>query len=140
MDGKTFRTCKSSEDVLNIDELGSFFKTLPQKGPVEKETKGRGKKQSKKRCTCVLFAAANGSKVCDPIIIWRSKKPRCFKKLKNIYRQNGVHYFANAKAWMTNNEIMQEVLKMLDEKIIAKGNYYQFFTTHPLIPTFFRKV
>ena len=74
----------SLEDVLNMDELGLFFKTLSQKGLAEKGKKGRGGKQSKKRCTVALFVAANGSKVCDPIVIWRSKKPRCFKKLKNI--------------------------------------------------------
>ena len=91
----------SLEDVLNMDELELFFKTLPQKGLVEKGKKGRGGKQSKKRCTVALFVAANGSKVCNPIAVWRSKKPRCFKKLKNIYRPHGVHYFANAKAWMT---------------------------------------
>ena len=74
----------SLEDVLNMDELGLYLKTLPQKGLVEKGRKERGRKQNKKRCTVVLFVAANGSKVCDPIVIWRSKKPRCFKKLKNI--------------------------------------------------------
>ena len=56
------------------------FKTLPQKGLVEKGKKGKGGKQSKMRCTVALFVAANGSKVCDPIVVWRSKKPRCFKK------------------------------------------------------------
>ena len=38
----------SLEDVLNMDELGLCFKTLPQKGYVEKGKKGRGGKQSKK--------------------------------------------------------------------------------------------
>ena len=65
-----------------------------------------------------MFVATNGSKVCNPIVVWRSKKPRCFKKLKNIYRPHGVHYFASAKAWMIT-EIMQEVLKKLDKKMIA---------------------
>ena len=87
----------SLEGVLNMDELGLFFKTLPQKGLAEKSKKGRDGKRSKKRCTVALFVAANGSTVCDPIVIWRSKKPRCFKKLKNFYRPPGVHYFANAK-------------------------------------------
>ena len=108
----------SLEDVLNMDELGLFFKTLPLKGLVEKGKKGRGGKQSKKPCTVALFVAANGSKVCDPIVVWRSKKPCCFKKLKNIYRPHGVFYFTNAKAWMTT-EIMQEVFKMLDKRMIA---------------------
>ena len=68
------------EDVLNIDELGLIFKTLPQKGLAEKRKKGRNRKQSKKRCTVALFVAANGSTVCDPIVVRRSKKPGCFKK------------------------------------------------------------
>ena len=38
----------SFKDVLNIDKLGLFFRTLPQKGLVEKRKKGRGGKQSKK--------------------------------------------------------------------------------------------
>ena len=36
--------------------------------------------------TVALFVAANGSKVCDLIVVSTSKKLRCFKKLKNIYR------------------------------------------------------
>ena len=80
-----------------MDELGLFFKTLPQKGLAEKWKKGRGGKQSKKQCTVALFVVANGSTVCDPAVVWRSKKPRCFKKLKNIYHPHGAHYFANAK-------------------------------------------
>ena len=53
----------SPEDILNMDELGLFFKTLPQKGLVEKDKKGRGGKQSRRRCTVALFVAADGSKV-----------------------------------------------------------------------------
>ena len=32
------------EDILNMDERGLFFKTLPQKGLAEKEKKGQGGK------------------------------------------------------------------------------------------------
>ena len=38
----------SLENVLNLDELESFFKTHSQKGLVEKGKKRRGGKQSKK--------------------------------------------------------------------------------------------
>ena len=124
----------SLEDAQDMDELGLFLKTLPQKGLVEKGKKGRGGKQSKKRCTVALFVATNGSKVCDLIVVWRSKKPRCFEKLRNIYHPHGVNYFANAKAWMTT-EIIQEVLKMLDKKIIAKGrNVLLFLDNAPSRP------
>lgn len=63
----------------------------PQKGLAEKGKKGRGGKQSKRRCTIALIVADNGSmfdiiwsKLCDHIVIWISKKPCCFKNLTNI--------------------------------------------------------
>ena len=65
-----------------------------------------------------MFVAADGSKACDPIVLWRSKKPGYFKNLTNISRPHGVYYLANAKVWMAA-EIMQEVLRILDEKMIA---------------------
>ena len=123
----------SLEDVLNMDELGLFFKTMSHNGLAEKGRKGRGGKQSKKRCTVALFVAANSSKVCEPIVVWRSKKPRCFKKLKNIYRPHGVYYFANAKAWMTT-EIMQEGLKMNKTMIAEGGNILLFLENSPSHP------
>ena len=57
--------------------------------------------------------------MCDPIVIWRSKKPRCFKRVKDISRPHGVHYFANTKAWMTT-EIMQKILTLLEKKMVAE--------------------
>ena len=108
------------EYVLNMDELGLFFITLPQKGVVEKRKKSRGGKQIKKQCTITLFVAANDSMVCGPIAVWRFKKLCCFKNLTNISRRHSVRCFANAKACMTT-EIMQELLKMLDKKMIAEG-------------------
>lgn len=114
------------DNILNMDELGLFFKTLPNKGLVQKGKKGRGGKQSKKRCTVALFVAADGSKVCDPIVIWRYKNPRCFKTLKNKFRPNGVYYFGNKKAWMTT-EIMKEILKILDTKMIAQQRHVQLY-------------
>ena len=59
----------SLENVLNTDELGLFFKALPQKGLVGNRKKGRGGKQSKKRCTVALLVVTNVSKVCDLICI-----------------------------------------------------------------------
>ena len=108
-----------------MDELGLSFRTLPHKGLVENEEKGRGGKQSKKQCTVALFVAANGSKVFDPIFVWRSQKSRCLAKLKKIYHPHGVHYFVNAKAWITT-KITQKVLKVLDKKMIAGREMFCF--------------
>ena len=45
----------------NMDELGLFFETLPNKGLVEKEKSSRGGNQSKKRMTIPVFVAADDS-------------------------------------------------------------------------------
>ena len=59
-----------------------------------------------------------GKKVDEPVIIWKSKKPRCFKNLKrrDLIRSLGFHYFANNKTWM-NSKIISHVLKRLDRKM-----------------------
>ena len=57
------------EYVLNMDELGLFFITLPQKGVVEKRKKSRGGKQIKKQCTITLFVAANGSMIQKALLL-----------------------------------------------------------------------
>ena len=106
------------EDVWNMDELGLFFKLLPNKGLIEKTKSKIGGKKSKVRLTAAFFVSAAGQKVDEPVIIWKSKKPRCFHNMKNndFSRPLGVHYFSNKKAWM-NGEIMSNVLKRHDRKM-----------------------
>ena len=106
------------EDVWNMDELGLFFKLLPDKGLIEKTKSKNGGKKSKVRLTVAFFVNAAGQKVDEPVIIWKSKKPRCFRNMKNndLSRPLGVHYFSNKKARM-NDEIMSEVLKRHDHKM-----------------------
>ena len=106
------------EDIWNMDELGLFFKLLPDKGMTEKAKSKKGGKKAKVCLTVTFFVNADGQKVDEPVIIWKSKKPRCFKNLKgrDLSRTLGVHYFATDKAWM-NSEIMSDVLKRLDRKM-----------------------
>ena len=124
------------EDTLNMDELRLFFNTMPQKGLVENGKKSWEGKPSKKRCTIALFVAANGSKVCGPNVVWRSKNSPWFRNLTSISHTHGVSYFSNAKAWMTTRR-MEEVLRMLDKKMIAGGRKVLLFldiaTSHPNI-------
>ena len=42
--------------------------------------------------------AANGSKFSEPIVIWKSKSPRCFKNLQDKARPSMVHYFSIEKS------------------------------------------
>ena len=73
----------SLENIWNMDESGCFFKVLPDKELVEKGKQAKGGKKSKQRLAVAFFVNAAGETVDQPIVIWKSKLPRCFKKLKD---------------------------------------------------------
>ena len=101
-----------------MDETGYFFKALPEKGLAEKKSQTRGGKKSKTRPAIAFFVSAAGEKVIEPIVIWRSAKPRCFKKLVKPKRPYDVHYYSSQKSWMTS-EIMDSVLTKINRKMAA---------------------
>ena len=88
-----------------MDESDCFFKALPDKGLVEKGKQAKGGKILKQQLTVAFFVNAAGEKVYQPIIIWKSKIPRCFKKLQDPSRPANVHSFSNPKSWM-NSQVM----------------------------------
>ena len=69
----------------------------------------KARKELKKQMTAMLIVAADGSFVFEPVAIWRSKVPRCFRSLKDPSRTMSVHYFSNSKTWM-NSDIMGTAL------------------------------
>ena len=73
-------------------------------------------KKAKVRLKFAFFANADGQKVDEPVIIWKSKKPRCFKNKKGRDLSRPLAVLANNKAWM-NSEVMSDVLKRLDGKV-----------------------
>ena len=105
-------------DIWNMDETGYFFKALPEKGLAEKKSQTRGGKKSKTRPAIAFFVSAAGEKVIEPIVIWRSAKPRCFKKLVKPKRPYDVHYYSSQKSWMTS-EIMDSALTKINRKMAA---------------------
>ena len=78
-------------DIWNMDETGCFFKALPEKGLVEKKNQARGGKKSKTRLTIAFFVNAAGEKAIKPLVVWRSKTPRCFKNIKSSCRPHDIH-------------------------------------------------
>ena len=68
----------SSENIWNLDKSVCFFKTLRNKGLVEKDKQGKGSKKSKQRFTIAFFVNAAGQKVEEPVVIWKSEILRCF--------------------------------------------------------------
>ena len=109
------------ENVWNMDETGQFWKALPDKSLSEAGKRCRGGKKAKQRCTWAFFVHAAGSKE-EPIVIGkRSKKPRCFKHLKDKTKPYKCRYFSNSKAWM-RTEIMVNVLTKLNGRLKREGS------------------
>ena len=100
-----------------MNESGCFFKALPDKGLVQKGKQAKGGKKSKQLLTVAFFVNAAGEKVDQPIVIWKSKLPRCFMKLQDPSRPAKVHYFLNHKSWMTS-EVMEAVLARFNRKLV----------------------
>nr|XP_042907519.1 tigger transposable element-derived protein 2-like [Parasteatoda tepidariorum] len=66
----------------------------------------QGCKTSKERLTMLCCASMTGTKE-KLLVIGKSKKPRCFKGVKNL----PVDYFANKRAWMTTTIFNEWLLK-----------------------------
>ena len=104
-----------ANDVWNLDETGCFYKALPDKGFGQRKKICKGGKKAKQRLTIAFIANAAGGKE-PPIVIWKSKKPRCFKGITKC--QLPVQYFDQPNAWMSG-EILHEVLAKLNRKLLA---------------------
>ena len=124
----------SLENIWNMVESGCFLKALLDKGLVEKGKQAQGSKKSKQRLTVAFFVNAAGEKVEEPIVIWKSKLSRCFKKLQDPSRPANVHYFSNPKSWMTS-EVMAAVLARFKRKLVFEDRKVILFldnaTCHP---------
>ncbi|GBN43016.1 Tigger transposable element-derived protein 4 [Araneus ventricosus] len=101
-----------SENIFNADETALFFQCLPQKTLTFKKEKCFGGKQSKARLTIMLSANMTGHQKLKPLVIGRSKNPRCFKGAKPLE----VDYDFNKKSWMTS-EICEKWVQKLDKRI-----------------------
>lgn len=71
------------KDILNVDELALFFKVLPDKTLVERPRKCKGGQKPKQRLTATFFVASDGSKVGEPVVIWKSQLRKCFQIFQN---------------------------------------------------------
>ena len=120
------------EDVFNADEMGLYFRALPQGSLVVKGDPSRGTKTSKDRITVLLACSSSGEKL-TPLVIGKSKRPRCFPK--NFTSSTlPVHYHHNKKAWMTCS-IFQSWLERLNTKMKADNRKILLFidncSAHP---------
>jgi hypothetical protein len=89
------------EDIYNADETGLFYRTVPDKTVVYAKDDAHGMKKKKDRVTILLCANADGTDKRKPLMIGKSKMPRCFKG-KDMDKLD-VTYHANVSAWMNCN-------------------------------------
>ena len=108
----------SADDIWNLDETGCFWRALPDKGFNQRAKDCKGGKQSKQRITVTFIVNAAGASEAKPIVIWKSDKPRCFKKVNKS--QLPVQYFSQKKAWMTG-DILDQVLSKIDRSLRVNG-------------------
>ena len=96
------------ENVFNMDETG-FFRCLPDSTLSHVSESCKGGKQGKNRLTVVLTCSALGEKL-KPMIIGKSKNPRCFRgsNLSTLHAE----YYSSVKAWMTNPLFNKYLLKL----------------------------
>ena len=90
----------------------------------EKGKECKGGKKSKSRVTVALIMSATGEKE-NPIVIWTSKKPCCFKSC-NV-SSLPVAYFNQNKAWMTG-DIMKQILTKFNSKMVHQKRHVFWWT------------
>ena len=78
----------------------------------------KGGKKSKYRVTIAFFVNGVGQSESQPVVIWKSKNPRCFKGVRK--ESLPVHYYSQPKSWMTG-DILHDILGSLNRKLRAKG-------------------
>lgn len=73
------------DQIYNCDETGLNYKLLPSKTLAsKKEASAPGYKKSKERVTVLACSNATGNHKLRLTLIGKSKKPRAFKKLKDL--------------------------------------------------------
>ncbi|KAI6655723.1 Tigger transposable element-derived protein 4-like [Oopsacas minuta] len=99
------------------NETGFFCQALPDRGFIKKGKRCAGGKKSKQRLTVALIISAAGEKE-TPVVIWKSKNPRCFGKMDKSMLP--VIYFDQKKAWMTA-DILRTILTRLNSRLIHES-------------------
>ena len=119
-----------ARDVFNADEMGLFWRMLPDKTMAVKGDKCHGGKKSKERITLLVGANMDGSEKLPLLVIGKYANPRCFKGVRSL----PVGYESNKKAWM-NSELFTKWIKKLDGQF-SKQNRLRYscsWTTARLI-------
>lgn len=110
-------------DIFNMDETGIFFRDTTRHTFHVQGDDCPGGKRSKERITVLLCASCTGEKL-KPLVIGKSKNPRCFKNIQ--IDSLPIHYYNNKKAWMTG-KIYEDYLMRVNNKMKSQGRKILLF-------------
>lgn len=120
-------------DIFNMDETGLFFRDTTKNTLKVKGDECVGGKRSKERITIALCASMTGEKV-TPLVIGKSKQPRCFSKIKP--ETLPVMYCNNKKAWM-NSSLFESWLSKFNNRMKRQNRHVLLFVdnapSHPTV-------
>lgn len=109
---KTITETYTPDAIYNLDETGLYYRATPDQCMVFKSSIASAGKKMKDRITVVFTCNMSGLDKLKPLVIGKSKAPRCFKKVKNL----PVDYTSNKNAWMTAS-IFENYLREWDSKL-----------------------
>ena len=72
------------QNIWNMYESGCSFKVISSKGMTKNGNKTKSGKKTKQRATFAFFVSADVWKVGKSIAIWKSKNPRCIRKVNAL--------------------------------------------------------
>ncbi|XP_049519501.1 tigger transposable element-derived protein 4-like [Dermacentor silvarum] len=101
----------SPDNFFNCDEMGLFYKMLPDKTLALSGEPCHGGKHSKECLTVVVGGNMSATEKLPLLFIGKSKHPRCFKGVRMLL----VWYEANSKAWITQ-DLFEKYIRKLDRK------------------------
>ena len=117
------------KNIFNGDELGLFWRLLPNKSYVLKYNVCKMGKQSKERFTVFVCANMLGEKL-PMIIIGKYEKPRQWQEINKL----NFFYYHNSTAWMNRN-IFADFVSKLNQKMLQEKRHILLFidncSAHP---------
>ena len=100
----------------------------------KKRKKAKGGKRLKQGIIVPFFDSADDGKFGKPIMIWKSKNPRCFRKTNAAAKRDQVSSFSNPKSCM-QVYIMENILEQLTRGMKIQSRCFMLFldntTVHP---------
>lgn len=106
--------CLRKVRSVTISPCISFNTFLLHAGLGQKAKNCAGGKKSKHRITTTFIVNAAGGSESKPIVIAKSRNPRCFKHVDKS--KLPVQYYHQPKSWMTG-EILDQVVVKLNSKL-----------------------